>query len=321
MNRFIVKAAMLLTVFIGVNIVLLFGLSENGSDYLYEYNHKLQLLDTVGQPRIIFMGGSSAAFDNDSRTIRDSLGCNVINFGLHAGIGMRIPLEDGLRSIRKGDVVVVQIEYANFFNGGNGEPEALPAFMTATKWREWNRLNANQWMKLIQGIPRNNISNLVHLARRFKTGPNVAFVYTKDGFNEFGDEVSHLNYPSQKYLPTGKKNTKAINTDFIEWLGHILAQYEERGSHVIMMPPACIVSCFNESYNDNVKEALETIHYPYVIEPSYMALDDDYMFNTGYHLNREGVRKNTANLIRVLRDCVYGAAIGHINTYSPESGD
>lgn len=308
MKRFIIKTLVLVAAFVGINLLLFLAIPKNKTDYLYEYNHKTSLLDTVPQPRIIFMGGSSIAFNNDSKTIRDSLGCNIINCGLHAGIGIRIPFEDGLQYIRKGDIVVLQIEYANYFNGGNGEPETLPAFMAVTDWRIWKSFNANQWKKLIQGIPRENITNLIHLARRTlkgsqeKPSQNQSFVYTKEGFNEFGDEVSHLDYPNLKYLGSGKKIGRAANEDFIEWLGQTIERYEIAGAQVIMLPPACILSSFNKSYNDHIKDALSTIQHPYIVEPSSMALPDTCMFNTEYHLNREGVRKNTQNIIQALKN-------------------
>ncbi|MBQ6224847.1 MAG: hypothetical protein IJJ73_00905 [Bacteroidaceae bacterium] len=308
MKRFIIKTLVLVAVFVGINLLLFLAVPKDKTDYLYEYNHKTNLLDTVPQPRIIFMGGSSIAFNNDSRTIRDSLGCNIINCGLHAGIGIRIPFEDGLQYIRKGDIVVLQIEYANYFSGGNGEPETLPAFMSVTGWRIWKNFNANQWKKLIQGIPRENITNLIHLARRTlkgsqeKPSQNQSFVYTKEGFNEFGDEVSHLDYPNLKYLGSGKKIGRAANKDFIEWLGQTIGRYEMAGAQVIMLPPACIMSSFNKNYNDHIKDALAKIKHPYIVEPSSMALPDSCMFNTEYHLNREGVRQNTQNIIRALKN-------------------
>ena len=308
MKRFIIKTLVLVAVFVGINLLLFLAVPKDKTDYLYEYNHKTNLLDTVPQPRIIFMGGSSIAFNNDSRTIRDSLKCNIINCGLHAGIGIRIPFEDGLQYIRKGDIVVLQIEYANYFSGGNGEPETLPAFMSVTGWRIWKSFNANQWKKLIQGIPRENITNLIHLARRTlkgsqeKPSQNQSFVYTKEGFNEFGDEVSHLDYPNLKYLGSGKKIGRAANEDFVEWLGQTIGRYEMAGAQVIMLPPACIMSSFNKNYNDHIKDALAKIKHPYIVEPSSMALPDSCMFNTEYHLNREGVRQNTQNIIRALKN-------------------
>ena len=57
--------------------------------YLQAYNKKCQLLEDTPSPRIIFVGGSNLAFGLDSQRIKDSLNINVINYGLHAGIGLK----------------------------------------------------------------------------------------------------------------------------------------------------------------------------------------------------------------------------------------
>jgi len=297
----------MLTTFVGINLVLLFAFPKDDFDYLYEYNHKILLLDTVSQPRIIFMGGSSVAFDNDSRTIRDSLGYNIVNFGLHAGIGMRLPLEDGLQHIRKGDIVVMQVEYSNYFNGGNGEPETLPAFLAATGWKSCKNMNFVQWQKLIQGIPRENIRNIMQYVES-KTNNNpdapgggTGFVFRKGGFNEFGDEVSHLDFPDLKYMPPGTNYSTDMDPDFLEWFCCTIRLYEKADARVIMLPPACIESYFKVKYHRCIEDSLVGRGLPYIADPAAMVVADSCMFNSGYHFNREGVRQNTANIIRILR--------------------
>ena len=66
------------------------------------------------------------------------------------------------------------------------------------------------------------------------------------------------------------------------------------------MPPVCIKSEFNNYDTTSISSTLEEIGYPYVIEPSFMALSDDYAFDTSYHMNREGRILNTQNIIHVL---------------------
>lgn len=62
--------------------------------YLQAYNKKCQLLEDTPSPRIIFVGGSNLAFGLDSQRIKDSLNINVINYGLHAGIGLKYMIDD-----------------------------------------------------------------------------------------------------------------------------------------------------------------------------------------------------------------------------------
>ena len=129
-----------------------------------------------------------------------------------------------------------------------------------------------------------------------------SYVHSKSGFNKFGDEVSHLSYPSVKYHPSGKTNSEIVNNEFINWLAEIIKQYEHAGTKVIMLPPVCIKSHFKVSYNDNIEKALESIKCPYLVSPSSMVLDDSCTFDTGYHVNKEGVKQNTDYIISILKN-------------------
>jgi hypothetical protein len=53
--------------------------------------------------------------------------------------------------IKEGDVVVMQLEYGNFFNGGNGESETYPVFVKSTNWRYVHQLNVAQCSPFLYG--------------------------------------------------------------------------------------------------------------------------------------------------------------------------
>lgn len=307
MKRFVTKTFTILLLFTMVNLVLLLLIPTDKNAYVCEYNHKVELMDTTQQPRIVFIGGSNTAFGINSKTIADSLQCNVVNFGFHAGLGIVFPMENCLQYIKNGDVVVMQLEYGNFFDGGNGEPETYPVFIKSTNWRYIFQLNVAQWYKVVSGIPRENIKGIVRLLRypfrkSFDTPANGAsFKYLKSGFNEYGDEVSHLNYPSRKIHISGEREKRTVNKAFMVWFNDMIMKYERAGASVIILPPVCVKSYFNVSYNDDINEALTAIHHPYIAPPFSMALDDSCSFDTGWHMNSDGVSQNTANIIKVLK--------------------
>lgn len=307
MKRFIIKITTLFVLLIAINLVLILAIPKDNNHYLCEYNHKVELIEKNPQPRIILVGGSSIAFGTNSKTIEDSLYYHVINFGLHAGIGIKYPLEDCLQMIQQGDIVVLQIEYENFFNGGNGEPETLLPLMIATDWRHATSLNFSQWQNIILGGVQVSIRNLKRLVNYpfIKSWDssiiNEKFEYVKSGFNEYGDEVSHFKYPDTSVEPLGTIETRNVDNDFMTWLADIIGDYQKAGAIVLMMPPVCPATYFHEAFNKNIEEALHDIHQPYIVSPASMVLDDSCAFNGGYHVNEEGVRQNTAHMIDVLR--------------------
>lgn len=307
-RRFIIKVLTFLALVIGVNVLLLWAVPRDKNAYLCEYNRKISLMDSVDQPRVILLGGSNIAFGVDSKAIADSLHCHVINMGLHGGIGMRYPVEDCLQYVRPGDVVVMQLEYGNFFNGGNGNHETFPAFMMATGWRNASRLNAGQWKNILAGIPREAIRNGLRLLRYPMRGTldtrasDTKFEYVLSGFNEFGDEVSHLNYPSQACPSADGRETRQVDGETVQWLQDQLHHYKQAGARILMVPPVNVRSNLVASHNDNIDHALEEIGYPYIVSPESMAVDDSCYFNTGYHMNRAGVEQNTRRLITLLHE-------------------
>ena len=300
MKKFIYKISIFALFFLSVNTILLFSIPKD------ENNYKVELLEKTPSPRIIFIGGSSIAFGTDSKMLKDSMHINVVNFGLHGGIGMKFPMDDCLDYVKKGDIIAIQMEYENFFNTADGELGSFCPFMVATNWRNADRLNIKQWYYTITGVPQVVYGNIRRLMKYpfiktlNKTNDGKNFEYLKSGFNEYGDEISHLNYFYKPVKTTYKAENKVIDETFIEWLSNIILKYEQSGAKVIMLPPVCIRSVFDAVYviySNKICEALNKIHRPYIVNPSYMVLDDSCSFGGGYHVNREGVRQNTKHIL------------------------
>lgn len=305
MKTFLRKICITALLFACIHVLLIFPIPADRNQYLQEYNNKINLIATTPQPRVIFIGGSNTAFGLDSHAIAHALHCQVVNFGLHSGIGLHYPMEDAIQYIIPGDIIVVQIEYPNFFEQ-TCNAETMPKLMTATHWRRGSQLSLAEWNAVVRGCPLLALSNLKRLMLWPFRGsldtpaPTGSFNYTASGFNELGDEICHLNYPSMPYISSQEQESREVDTDFIVWLQSCLKKYEQRGATIILLPPACVVSCMKASYHDGIAHALQSIGYPYTIQPQNMVLPDSLSFNSGYHLNREGVRRNTERIIDII---------------------
>lgn len=305
MRQFIRKLFVVILLFIGVNAVLLFAIPRDNNSYYSAYLDKIKLLETVDTPRIIFVGGSNVAFGIDSQQLQDSLGRNVINFGLHAGIGIKYPVEDCLQYVRAGDTIILEFETPNFYGSSCGSLDVFPSFIYTVGWRNLDKLGIDYY-KHILGLPKVSMSNLIRFTK-FALGGSIntecqslKFEYTRRGFNEFGDEVSHFNYPN-KFVNSLPKRTRNIDCDFIGWLKRIIDQYEKSGVKVIILPPICTLSYFELEYDSNIKSSLESIQHPYMVPPLVMTVDDSCMFNSPHHINKDGVYQSTCKLIEILK--------------------
>jgi len=85
----------------------------NHYNFQYVKTHNL-IKKTKGDERIILVGGSNLAFGVDSKLISDSLSLRVINFGVHAAIGLKKPLLDLKNYLTQKDVVIVIPEFETY---------------------------------------------------------------------------------------------------------------------------------------------------------------------------------------------------------------
>ena len=305
MKRFLRRFSFLFLLFVTLHLMLLFAIPADHNQYLNAYNHKQRLLNEVPSPRIIFMGGSNTAFGINSRMVEDSLKLPVINHGLHGGIGLRFPMTEALPSLRRGDIVVLQAEYSIFFEE-TCNAETMPKLMAATRWQGATRLSAAEWNAVLTGTPMLALSHLKRLLlypfrHSFNTPePNDHFVYTASGFNAYGDEVSHLQFPSTAYVASSYKETRPVRQEFISWMQDILHDMEQRGIRLVMLPPTCVESYFNGHYTSEIADALQSIGYPYLVQPETMTVPDSFVFDSGYHLNAQGIDLNTRRIIGIL---------------------
>lgn len=288
-----------------------FIIPHDKNDYLAEFSQKVRLLKETDSPRIIFIGGSNVAFGLDSERIEDSLKINVVNMGLHAGLGIRFTLSECLPYIRKGDIVVMDVEYSNFFNGSDGEAGTLADLIVANKGLGLSAMSPKQKMNLLSGIPKVGYDNLRKLLHYPKTKTfdtpipkkEDPYAYCNSGFNKYGDEVSHwyLKTDGEPRLNDPANNWK-YDKEFGEWYFGKLKSISNKAT-VIIMPPALAHTSFaiQEKYINQIATIYKSEGFPYAANPISMSIPDKDMYNTNYHCNKSGVDLNTSRIIEILK--------------------
>ena len=91
-----VFAIMLLVFFIpmitvGIVVFALPPVYDN--TFIGELGEKYDRLNSIDEPKIVIVGGSSVAFGIDSELMEEKLGMKVVNFGLYANLGTKLMLD------------------------------------------------------------------------------------------------------------------------------------------------------------------------------------------------------------------------------------
>lgn len=295
MNKFIAHSILFLVILLlSIGGMITFIPMEK-NNYLYMLNIKDSLLRETPSPRLVLISGSSFAFGVDSRMLQDSLGLNVVNMGLHAGLGLKYIMDDAMRYLRKGDVVVIGLEHEQLRWMMYGDDATLGPGMYYTSYKNIKLLNGIQMKNAIVGIP--TAIRMNWKSRKLRQQK----VYSARAFNEWGDEAGHREDTIQHPLSKLPRKIGLINPEYAQCFVERLMQMEEIGCKVIITPSPMWDDVPVKQIGEEINEFLETTQFRLNASFERHLYPADMMYDSHYHLNDKGVRNFTKNLIDELK--------------------
>jgi hypothetical protein len=260
---------------------------------------KDSLFDNVQKPRIIFIGGSSMSLGLNSQVIKDSLGLNPINTGIHAGLGLFYMMEDAVTHIKKDDIIIVAPEYHQFYgNFAYGGEELLRAVFDTSTFDVLLKLKFGQFKKMFGYIPKYAMSKFM---------PNQYFnldktdFYSKEAFNKYGDAVEHWDRVySIPVEPFKQIEGGDFNNELIVAIDNFNKQVVEKGATVYFSFPPFEETSFANCKNQilHIENQMKSKNITIISKPENFTMNYEEIFDTPYHLNKKGVEKRTQLLIK-----------------------
>lgn len=259
---------------------------------------KDSLMSNVNPPRLLLIGGSNLSFGLNSQIIKDSLGLNPVNTGIHAAIGLIYMMDNALQYVREGDIVVLIPEYEEFYDGfAYGSEELLRTILDGNR-SNIRLLHFRQFLNIIPYLPNYTMSKF-----RLKEYTNVSETkhYSVNSFNDFGDVSSHWNEKSETFKPANPLNGK-LNLTVIKEMKMFQSEIESKNAQLYVSFPV-----FQEQSYMNSRIQIETIEallhekeFPIIGSPERYLFPDSLLFNTPAHLIKSGVDQRTTFLIEDL---------------------
>ena len=307
MKQFLKKICLFLGLFL-LSAALVFALhffvigNQNLGSFQAALLDKTERLRSIDEPKLILIGNSNLAFGVDSQRIQEALGMPVVNMGLHGGLGNAF-LENMVKlDISEGDIVVVC--HSDYDDDGTIPDPAL-AWITVEMHPEfWKLIPA----KAIPGMLKAYPSYLYSSAVRFLTGspknvPETGTSYSRAGFNAFGDvcvrgEDSFVFTEGSVVVPqVGEETAARLN----ELNRYILS----RGANLVVAGYPIGSGEFTpaeaefDAFEAQLREALDC---PVISRFADYFIPYSCFYDTVFHLNDEGVKLRTGQLIADLQD-------------------
>lgn len=293
----------LLLLAVAAPIFLIFYLVPETNDYNLASRLKHHRLASLQSKKIVLIGGSNLAYGIDSLLITRATGCPVVNMGMNGYLGARFMFDEAAPDLQRGDIVVVALEYDNFYKPVDGTPrdqlgvvKANPAIL--------DRLPPHLLARIAWAIPYAAQQKVLRLAGDFfapQPHDPLDDIETVKGFNADGDLISHIGRKWPHRRENGlDASHMPMDSQVVTLFQKFSEQMGERGVHVMISYTPVI-----RYYYDGHREALDHLgeviaHTPHIVAPSRprdFVYDSDDFFDTVYHLNAQGRPLRTARLV------------------------
>ncbi len=304
MKRFLLKCLLFLILLIIVSIISIqLPDYRNEGTLIYALEDKHALIKKIKEPKVVFVGGSNLSFGLDTKRISQEMGMPAYNLGIHAGFGLRFMLEDSKKFIKEGDLVVVIPEYSQFLNNYWGSGVLINALFDIYP-EGMKHISGYQFTKLADEIPRYVGNKYYHFLKGTikRRDTSKVHIYHRRSFNEFGDATVHLDLPNTKFSKSRLKGDpqKKIINEFNAYSAYV----ESKKATCVFIYPVYHEESFDKShvFHKKLKVALKK-HQKFrtISTPEAYKYENDYFFNSEYHLNKKGIERRTTQIIEDLK--------------------
>lgn len=289
----------IITLFISILflIVMDFALSRssipiNEKGYLMGYkNFYKRALKTIGQKRIILLGGSSLGWGVSAKDLTEKLGVLTLNAGVHAGVGYRGFFHNAKDVLDKEhDIIIISPEYA--------VPSHDSVWLRSYEYCEIALLVIGQYPLKCIGFSLSKLSKVFPILDH-KSGGDYFF----SGFNNFGDYVFRKKGIDMVGKIRGNQSCKKIVIDdLVNQYVPFYRDLKNEGYKIFYVPNfVSNTGCTNERLLKKFHEIMFDEFGIPGFKESKQLYDEKYFYNTEYHLTKEGVALKTKIFVRHLQ--------------------
>lgn len=257
-------------------------------NYFATIADKHKYAQSIQKPKIILAGGSNLAFGIASDSIEKKLNRPVVNLGLYVGFGLDFILQETLSEVKKGDLVILSIEY--YLKKDEEEySKQMAAFAYPAAYEYVGYTN---WMDSFEkkaAFFSRYTRNLIFFPNRIKS-PQIEDKisdYFRKGFSQKGDLLAHLNNPPIRPLNDLAGLKKRNYLLEIQVINQFITDVRLKGGEVCWYYP-----CYSQTGYELNREPLE--YYEKQIQRNINCLKintlkdgiypDDCFYDTHFHL-------------------------------------
>jgi hypothetical protein len=271
------------------------------------YARKEAAARSAGLGKIVIIGGSGAHFSLSAEQISRDAGRPAVNLATHAGLGVSYLLHRARRSLERGDLAILAIEYPLLSD--DNVSDILAGYVTFYDRSYAASAPIGHLVPLLFAV--SPISVLKNYAIGMMPWPPA--IYRNDSVNAYGDETANVPQniteamrqhvsasPPFGFQPGWADQQRRRVREFVEWA-------RARGIRVFAVWPSTLhrgvyeAPPYTTMFAEFEREFAE-IGVAGLGEPAEYMLSPEQMFDTSFHANSEGRAIVSRRLSRRLCD-------------------
>lgn len=302
MSRKLILKILIFLGLLALTIAIVMIIPVNRPDhFLLASIDKENRLYQVQSPKIVIVGGSNTIFNVDSEALYRSTGYEVVNMGLHAGLGLMLLLNEIEPAVNSGDVIIIMPEYAQFYRNLFFGGRIVTRILTLNPGLFKYINTRQQYFEIMKGLGLETRSKIVYLLGKSADEET----YNRSAFNRYGDLEAKLvgDKPVEKLAREsyGIRELDELNREAIDKLNEFYSRMKFKHVKVFMAPPAVPVEKFAGNHlqlNDLNQYLKKNLDIPTLFTPKTALMPSNYFYDTYYHLNTVGRGHYTKILLR-----------------------
>ncbi len=298
----------------GLMILGQVGKPTKSSQWVWDVSKKKEhYAATLQSKKLVLVSGSNALFGVDSVMLSKAFGYPVVNDAVNAGIGLPSILMQGQRIIRENDIVILPLEYPLYSYDGKPGIQMIDYLYARAPWM----LKKLTWSEQLWLFWHVSFKRLLAGYGDGEESPVTQGLYGAHHINIYGDQINTEKSSQSEAMKEEIKRhqehpetySDSFDTQALGWeyLTSFVTWCEARNVTVIFMPSTLM---YHPSYKDDKKERAFYENIVHEVKRrgwNYAGIPSAYMYgaeaylNTNFHLNDEGRKRRTLQMIKELQ--------------------